>query len=230
MRQLLQNATLGVLTFCMFGIHSHAQSSYNQISFHTEASQEVANDQIRATLTKTTQANDAKTLANTLNQTINQALTIAKRYPDVKVNTGHQSTYPRYNSHGKIIGFTGSVSLDVSSQNFTKASELLAQLQSIMTVDNLTFVVSDHAKETVEKQLILQVAKRFQDEAKNISKAFGASSYKIVSINLNSSSYQPTPFRAKMAAAASSEVDAQNFESGDSKLTYRASGTIELIK
>lgn len=232
MKKLLQYTALSALLCSIFGMQSHAEQSYNHISFHTEVSQKVANDEMHVTLTKTSQANDAKTLANILNQTINQALAIAKKYPDVTVSTGHQSTYPRYNNHGKIIGFTGSASLNIHSKHFDKASELMAELQTMMTVDNLAFVVSDSKKETVEKQLMFEVAKRFQDEAKSISHAFGAHSYKIVNINLNSSNnYQPMPFRAKMATAdASGGVEAQGFESGDSKLTYRASGTIELIK
>lgn len=62
---------------------AHAQSgdNYNRISFSVEAKTQVDNDEMRATLTKTTEAKTAKEIAKTLNDTINNALAIAKNTP-----------------------------------------------------------------------------------------------------------------------------------------------------
>lgn len=230
MKKMQSALVVGILA--VIAMPSYAEPIYNHVSFETQVSQKVANDEIHMTLSKTAQANDTNTLANLLSKSANQALEIAKHYPDVKVTTGRQSTYPRYNNSGKIIGFTGSISLNVHSQNFLKASELAAKLQSVMTIDDLSFDVSDQAKQTIEKQLMIQATKKFQDEAKTISQAFGATNYKIVSIHLNNA-HSPVAMPVMALRAKSAVADAaieQNFQGGNSQLTYRITGTIELTK
>lgn len=206
-------------------------ANYNQISFSTEVKEVVANDQIKIALTKTTQSSDAKTVAQTLTQTINQANAIAKKYPSVKAKTGHQSAYPRYSNNGKILGFTGSISLELTSQDFKQAGDLVAELQSLMVVDDIEFRVSDTTKQQIEQKLMTQAAKRFQDEAKTVSLAFGAKDYKIVQVSLDSQNqgyYQP--MAASLSLRKSAEISPQEFVGGDSQLSYKATGTIELIK
>lgn len=230
-RQLL---TVALFAMSLLGYAAYAQSgnqSYNQVSFSTQVSQNVANDELYARLSKTAQSTTAKELANTLNQSINTALDIAKKYPEVKVSTSKQNTYPRYNKNGTITGFTGSVSLEIRSQNFAKASELIAELQAMMTVDTLVFKVSDNARQQAKTELMKQATKHFLDEAYAVSQAFGAKGYNIINVNLDSDyPAQNYAMDLRMASSASKEVAPQEFESGDSKLTYRASGTIELIR
>lgn len=210
---------------------SHADTRYNQVSLSSQVSQNVANDELTATLLKEAQAPTAKALAKTLTLALNNATERAKKYPAVKVSTGHQNTYPRYNNSGKIIGFTGSVSLNIQSQDFEQASELIAELQSDMTMGGLNFRVSDHTKEKTEKELMTKAIARFQEEARNISRAFGARDYKIVSVGLTLADAGYDGYATPMLASLEKDARATpQFESGDSKMTYRASGTIELVK
>lgn len=206
--------------------------AYNRISFSVNAKQEVANDEMRARLSKTTQAKTAKEVAQTLNSAINDALIIAKKYPEVVVETGRHSTYPRYNTNNTITGFTGSASIDIKSQNFEQASQLIADLQAALTLEDLSFNVSSKTNDDIKKQLTLDAAKRFQEEAVTISQAFGAKDFKIVSVQLgNDNSYYARPVAMMaMAKEASAGIDVPNFESGKTTLGYDASGTIELIK
>lgn len=229
------SAVLGVASVLLSqNLQAATPNTYNQISFSTEVKQTVANDQIKISLTKTAQANDAKAVAKTLTEVINQANTIAKQYPNVKAKTGQQSTYPRYGNNGKILGFTGSISLELTSQDFEQAGDLVAKLQSLMAVDNIEFKVSDEAKKEVEQSLMKQVAKRFQDEAKTVSLAFGAKDYKIVQVSLDNQNhgyYQPLAASISLRSKSESSVmETQDFVSGDSQLSYKATGTIELIK
>lgn len=212
-----------------------AASDYNRISFNSEVKSEIANDEIRATLSKTAQATTAAGIAKTLNKSINEAMQIAKRYPEVQVTTGRQSTYPRYDSKNrdKIIGFTGSASIEIKSNNFEKASQLIADLQSIMVMESIGFGVSQQAQEAEETRLKTQAIKRFQDEAQSISNAFGAQGYKIVSVNLggNNSHYYPRPMVMMTSAKLmDASIETQQFEGGNSTMSYTANSTIELVK
>jgi predicted secreted protein len=107
---LLNKAAIATSAACLLTAmmsSAHAEpTGYDQLSFQTEVKEEVANDEVRASLYKKLQATDAKTLATRLNTSVNSAMTIAKRYPSVTVSTGQQRTYPRYDKNDKIIGWT----------------------------------------------------------------------------------------------------------------------------
>ncbi|MFC0820867.1 SIMPL domain-containing protein [Moraxella marmotae] len=223
----------GVLMTALAALPAHADE-YNRISFSSEVKSEIANDEMRATMSKTAQAATAAAIAKELNSSINAAMQIAKRYPEVSVSTGRQSTYPRYaNGSNKIVGFTGSVSVEIKSNNFEKASQLIADLQSIMVMENIGFSVSEQLRESEEKRLQLEAIKRFGDEAATISQAFGSSSYKIVNVSLGGNHnhyYRPMAAMSMKVADASSAIESQSLEAGNTTLTYTANGTIELVK
>lgn len=221
-----------LLSLALAGTHAHAQS-YNQISFNVETAKTIANDELTATLTKSADNANAKTLANTLNTTANKALAIAQKYPNVKVTTGRHHTYPRYDNKGKINGFTGSSSINIQSQNFEEASELIAELQGFMTLGSLDFGVSEATQKAVENELKAQTIQKFTDEAKTISTAFGASDYRVIKVDLNNAGgrFSVSPVMGyAVAEAKDSSATIQSYEGGESRLNYEAQGVIELVK
>lgn len=210
-----------------------APTGYDQLTFQTEVKEEVANDEVRASLYKKAQAPDAKSLAKQLNTTVNSALAIAKRYPTVTVSTGQQSTYPRYDKNDKIIGWTGQANIDLKSTDFAATSQLIADLQSTMVMDNLNFGVSDSKKNTIEQRLMTEASRAFQNQAKSLTRAWDARSYRVVNVNLNTGNHYPRPMFNSMVAKAEmadASVPSQNFESGNSTISVTANGTIELTK
>ncbi len=187
---------------------------------------------MRASLYKKAQATDAKTLATNLTTSINRALAIAKRYPTVTVSTGQQSTYPRYDKNDKIIGWTGQANIDLKSTDFVATSQLIADLQETLVMNNLNFGVSEIKKDALEQKLMTDASRAFQQQAKNLTRAWNANGYRVITVNLNSGSNNyPRPMYSSMRAAdAESSVPSQNFESGNSTLSVTANGTIELTK
>ncbi len=212
---------------------AHAEpTGYDQLSFQTEIKEDVANDEVRASLYKKAQAADSKSLATTLNTSINRALAIAKRYPTVSVSTGQQSTYPRYDKNDKIIGWTGQANIDIKSTDFTATSQLIADLQETLVMNNLNFGVSEIKQSTLEQKLMTEASRAFQQQAKNLTRAWDARGYRVVTVNLNTGNNNyPRPMYSSMRAAdAESSVPSQNFESGNSTVSVTANGTIELTK
>ncbi len=211
----------------------HAEpTGYNQISFTSEVKTEVDNDEVQATMSKKVQTKDAKHLATKLNSAMNNAMKIAKRYPTVTVTTGQNSTYPSYDKNGKINGWTGQASINIKSTDLEATSELIANLQEDLILGNLNFAVSKKRQDEIEKQMLVQASKQFQQQAQTLTSAWGANSYNVVNVQLNTGSNYYQPMRAtgmyEMKAAAS--VPDQDFESGNSTITVTANGTIELIK
>lgn len=224
---------LSFSTLLAMGSSAQAETTgYNQLSFNTEVKSEIANDEVRASLYKKAQAADSKTLAKQLNTAINQAMSIAKRYPSVTVKTGQQSTYPRYDKNDKIIGWTGQANIELKSTDFAATSQLIADLQETLVMDNLSFGVSESKKDQLERQLMIQASKAFQEQAKTLTSAWDAKGYRVVNINLNTGSNYPRPvYGAMMKTQAMAEsVPAQDFESGNSTISVTANGTIELVK
>ncbi|BFM03125.1 SIMPL domain-containing protein [Psychrobacter alimentarius] len=227
----LTTGTALLLTAMIGGAHAET-TGYDQLTFQAEVKEEVQNDEVRASLYKKAQATDSKTLATTLNTTINNAMKIAKRYPSVTVSTGQQSTYPRYDKNDKIIGWTGQANIDLKSTDFAATSQLIADLQETLVMDNLTFGVSDTKKDALEQKLMTDASRAFQQQAKNLTRAWDARGYRVVNVNLNTGSNYPRPMYSAMAMKAESAdaVPRQNFESGNSTISVTANGTIELTK
>ncbi|MGP5551228.1 MULTISPECIES: SIMPL domain-containing protein [Psychrobacter] len=234
---LLNKAALttgtALLLTTMMG-YAHAEpTGYDQLTFQTEVKEEIQNDEVRASLYKKAQATDSKTLATTLNTAINNAMKIAKRYPSVTVSTGQQRTYPRYDKNDKIIGWTGQANIDLKSTDFAATSQLIADLQETLVMDNLNFGVSDTKKDALEQKLMTDASRAFQQQAKNLTRAWDARGYRVVSVNLNTGSNYPRPMYSSMnmkAGVADESVPSQNFESGNSTISVTANGTIELNK
>ena len=228
----LATGTAALLTAMIGSAHAEP-TGYDQLTFQTEVKEEVQKDEVRATMYKKAQASDAKTLATTLNTSINNAMKIAKRYPSVTVSTGQQRTYPRYDKNDKIIGWTGQASIDLKSTDFVATSQLIADLQQTLVMENLNFGVSDAKKDALEQKLMTEASRAFQQQAKNLTRAWDARGYRVVTVNLNTNNNNyPRPMYSMRAesAAMDSAVPSQNFESGNSTISVTANGTIELTK
>ena len=220
-----------LLTVMMGSAHAEP-TGYDQLTFQTEVKEEVQNDEVRASLYKKAQATDSKSLATTLNTSINNAMKIAKRYPSVTVSTGQQRTYPRYDKNNKIIGWTGQANIDLKSTDFAATSQLIADLQETLVMENLSFGVSDTKKDALEQKLMTDASRAFQQQAKNLTSAWSARGYRVVNVNLNTGSNYPRPMYSAMSMKSDSleSVPSQSFESGNSTISVTANGTIELTK
>lgn len=228
----LVTGTAALLATMMGSAHAEP-TGYDQLTFQTEVKEEVQNDQVTASLYKKAQATDAKTLATTLNTSINNAMKIAKRYPTVTVSTGQQRTYPRYDKSNKIIGWTGQANIDLKSTDFTATSQLIADLQETLVMENLNFGVSDAKKDALEQKLMTDASRAFQQQAKNLARAWNARGYRVVTVNLNTNNNNyPRPMYSMRAesAAMDNAVPSQSFESGNSTISVTANGTVELTK
>ncbi|MBH0065427.1 MULTISPECIES: SIMPL domain-containing protein [Psychrobacter] len=233
---LLNKAALttgsALLLTAMMGSAHAEPTGYDQLTFQTEVKEEVQNDEVRASLYKKAQATDSKALATTLNTSINNAMKIAKRYPSVTVSTGQQRTYPSYDKNNKIIGWTGQANIDLKSTDFAATSQLIADLQETLVMENLSFGVSDTKKDALEQKLMTDASRAFQQQAKNLTSAWSARGYRVVNVNLNTGSNYPRPMYSAMSMKSDSleSVPSQSFESGNSTISVTANGTIELTK
>lgn len=235
MKKFLLMTGLMSLALTANAVPNAGQLNYNLVNFSTQVSQKVENDEVNATLAKTLQNKSHTELAKRITETLNQANLIAKKYPTVKVATGNQSTYPQYDKNSKINGWQGSASLNLQSNDTVAMSQLIAELQNFMQLEDLGFSVSEGKQKSVKQALMLEASKSFQQQANALLPAWNAKGYELVSLDFNGgdgySSYRKSSMRLQsFAVAEASSMPSQDFQTGDTTITVTANGVIQLLK
>ena len=207
------------------------QLNYNLVNIQAEAARKVSNDEMHAVLYIEKSNKQPAELAVQITQLMNQAIASAKKYPQVKVETGSQTTYPIYdNDSRKLKEWRGRAEIQIESTDFKAASQLVSELQQNFQTQSINFSVSDAQRKKVENELMIEASKNFQQRAQTLSQAWNKSGYNLVNLNLNTNNSYPQPImmRASMAKFSGAEAaDAQDVAAGESKITVNANGTIQ---
>ncbi|GAA5183353.1 SIMPL domain-containing protein [Acinetobacter kookii] len=205
--------------------------NYNLVNVQAEATRQISNDEMHAVLYIERSKKQPAELSALITQLMNQAIAASKKYPQVKVETGTQSTYPVYdNDSQKLKEWRGRAEIRLESTDFKAVSQLISELQQDFQTQSIEFTVSDAKRKKVENELMVEASKNFQQRAQMLTSAWNKSSYNLVNLNLNTNNYYPQPvmMRANMAKFAGAEAaDAQNVAAGESKITVNANGSIQ---
>lgn len=205
--------------------------NYNVVSIQAEASRQVVNDEMIAVLYVEKSNKQPAALANEVNQLLNEATALAKKFPQVKIKTDSQNTYPIYdNDNRKLKEWRSRANIRLESTDFKAASQLISELQQNFQTASINFSVSDSQRNKVENELMVEASKNFQQRAQTISQAWNKAGYNLVSINLNTNNSYPQPMMMRTMNAKFSSADSiapQNVEAGESKITVNANGSIQ---
>lgn len=226
------------VTVCLLGLVSSPailanEQPYNQVALRAEAQQDVAHDQMEVILYSEQQDTDAARLAQKITTALNQAVSQARQYPQVSIKLGSRSSYPiQDEKRQKITAWRERAELRLESTDFAALSTLTAELLTTLKMSNMQFSIAAHTRLAREDQLLKEAISAFQARASLITEALGASSYKIVNLNLNSSGFARPPIyarSAKMLSAMSDEsVVVPEVEAGSSQVSIIADGVIEV--
>lgn len=227
---LLSPAVL-IPTQATFAAETPVTQPTRVISLQAEASREVANDQMQATLYAELNNSNPTSLAQDINKLINESMRQAAKYPQVQISTGAQNTYPVYDDKNKLKGWRARAQIDLKSTDFKATSDLIAALQSNLQVQSVNFSVSDALRKKVENELLVEASKAFQQRASLLQQSWQANSYELMNLDLNTGSNVQPPImygmRAK-ASMASDMVESQNVEAGNTQIRVNANGSIQL--
>lgn len=201
------------------------------INLQAEASREVANDQMQATLYTELNNSNPTSLAQDINKVINEAMRQAAKYPQVQVSTGAQNTYPIYDDKNKLKGWRARAQVELKSTDFKAISDLIAALQSNMQVQSINFSISNAQRKKVENELLVEASKAFQDRAKLLQQSWQSNGYELVNLDLSTGSNVQPPImyaRAMKAMDAGAAVESQTTEAGNTEIRVNANGSIQL--
>jgi predicted secreted protein len=211
----------------------HAQTlpdPKHRVSFSAERSRDVANDWVTAVIGTSDEDSDAARLADRVNQTMKWALDTAKQARGVEVKSGGYTTHPSYDSKGKIGRWAASQDLILEGNDVDAVSALVGKLQSKLLLRSISFSVSPETRRKTEEALIGEVLVAFQERSKKIQEGLGARDWELVSLSLQTPGGPgPVPmYSARAEMMTDKAVAAPSLEGGQSTLTARADGTIEL--
>jgi predicted secreted protein len=220
--------------FALAACHASAQTvapPSGVLNLDASASLDVPQDVVHVTLSYEQQADDPATLADALNQRTEQVLLAAKRQSGVTAQTGALSVYPSTDRDGHISGWRGRSEVRLDSHDFAAASKLAGSLSSQMQISNVTFSLSNDARDAAQKKLSGEAIAAFRQKAANASAAFGFGGFTIREVNVSAGeSSPPRPMMmARMAAAPGSAKMADvPLEAGDSTVTVNVNGSVQM--
>ncbi len=202
---------------------------YRIIQLQADATREVTNNQMQAILFTELNSSSPTELSQNITRILNEAMRQASKYPQVKVSTGTQSTYPVYDDKNKLKSWRARAQIELKSTDFKATSDLIAALQNNMQVQSINFSVSDDERKRVENELMVEASQAFQQRARLLQQSWQASGYELVSLDLNAMNNERPPIMYAMKARASADtMESQNVQGGNSQLKVNASGSVQL--
>ena len=217
-----------LLTCSMTTTAADTDTHYNRIQLQAQQLESVGNDTLHVTLNTYGEARDPASLATRINEDMEWALRIAKRYEEVTVGTGVYQTYPVYRDN-VLKGWRGEQSLQLEGKDSRRIGVLVGELQEKLQVKAMSFSVSDEKRTEVENRLISRALDAFKARAAIVGDNLHASGYRIVDISISTSSQRPPmPYPIGMMAAPMQAESRVAVEAGESDVSVAVSGTVEL--
>lgn len=204
---------------------------YNQISLRAEVNREVAHDRMHVVLFSEAQHSDPAKLAAQITATLNRAVERARAVKPVSASLGSRHSSPVYDEKGrKIIAWRERAELRLESADFAALAQLSSTLLDELQMAGMHFSLSTDSRKRHEDQLLQEAVAAFKARAQLVSEAMGASSYRLVRLDLNSSGLPRPPLLRDMAVKAMSMESAPvaQIEAGNSELAINADGVIEV--
>jgi len=220
---------LTALPFTLFLLNATAGDSpmtYERINLSVSTEQQVDNDTLVAVMSAQQEGNDPSSLAQEVNQRIQQAVGRAKKNPAIRVQTLDYQTSPIYRKQS-LAGWRVRQSIRLESQESAALSKLIGVLQQELGVDNISYAISPQRRKESEDRLITQAIARFKQRAEMISTEIGHPGYRLVEMNVNTQGHTPRPMQVR-AVAMEAQAAAPTLEAGSQRVEVTINGTIEL--
>lgn len=222
-----------VLATCFFtvDIAAHDQEVlFNRVNIQAQAERDIPNDEMRVVLVSEHSGKQPKSISDKVNADMAWALKLSKGKKGIDVSTRAYQTYPIYKNRD-VVGWRVSQELQLKSEDTTKLSELVGNLQEKLQVRQMQFSTTKQTRDRYENELIEEALEAFKRRAAIVKKHMDDKDYRIIDLHVNTNGFRgPVVYQEKarfssMAMAA----DAPSVEAGTSKLTVTVSGSIQFF-
>ena len=223
---------------CVATTTVHAQQAdepllYNVFSFSSEASADVDNDLMVATLAVQAQDKDASVLASKVNASMNWAINVLRPYTTLKKKTREYLTYPRYDTSQarRLIGWRASQTLQIETDDFKSAGKAIQKLQEKLQVQSINLAVKPETRKKAADALINKALSSFKDRARLVQRNMGATGFKVLDVNVQSDRGGAPVYQARGESydmMRSSVAEAPAIEAGTSRVSVQVYGRVQL--
>ncbi len=229
---------LSPILFLLAALGASAASAqdtpYDRYAITAEASGEVANDQMVATLAVQDEDADPAALADRVNRAMAAALETLEDHPAVTAKTLDYRTEPRYDKgpDRKLVGWRAVQTLELRTTDLAAGAKAVSELQSALVVQDTRLQPSTATRRAAEDALIGEALDAFTARAELVRRTMGATDHRVVQADVQTEgSRGPVYARsASRSMALESDVAEPALAAGTSELTVRVYGTIELSR
>ncbi len=200
--------------------------TYDRINMAVSASDEVLNDTLVAVLYAQREGSDAAQLSEEVNHNINWAAELVKKTKGVKLQTIDYRTSPVYRKQA-LSGWRVRQSIRIESRDAARLSTLIGRLQERLAVESIAYMISFEKRQAAEDRLIREAIASFKRRAELITKQLDRSDYRLVHMDVNSSSQPIRPPHIRAMAMEKAAVP-PTLEPGTQTVRININGTIEL--
>ena len=205
--------------------------TYERYTITAEASGDVANDLLVATLAAREEGEDPAELADRVNRTMTEALSALEAYPAVIAKTLDYRTEPRYGrgDDRPVIGWSAVQTLELRTADLAAGAKAVGELQENLRVRSTRLEPAPATRRAAEDALITEALEAFTARATLVERAMGASGHRVVQADVQTEGGAPVYARAASSRLAyESDVAEPGLAAGTGELTVRVYGTVEL--
>ncbi|WP_051532238.1 SIMPL domain-containing protein [Brackiella oedipodis] len=203
-----------------------------QLTIAAAASKEVKQDRVTLTLNKEWRGTDQKELAQKMNKAMQTVAQKGKEESDLQISTGNYQMWmeAQDDDHKRSAPvWHATAQMYVRGADLQKASAFVNKVADAMTLDNISFSVSDQLREQTENELRDQAIANFKDKAQASAKSFGYAGYEIGNVSLQDSQITAEHAPRMMAMRAVAAEDAQvPLQSGKQTIKVTVQGSVFL--
>ena len=207
------------------------ETPYERYTLTAEATGEVANDLLVATLAVEEEGEDPAALADRVNRAMNEALTALEAFPAVTAKTLDYRTEPRYGRGDErpLVGWRVSQTLELRTADLPIGAAAVGELQDTLRVRATRLEPAPATRREAEDALIASALEAFTARATLVERTMGASAHRVVRAEIQTEGGRAPPVYARAESRSfGSDVAAPGLVAGTSELTVRVYGTVEL--
>lgn len=203
------------------------------LNLSANAEREVRQDTIHITLSASIQGRDPAQVGAELSAVLQGTLDAARQAgSELVVRTGNYRVYPQFREQGQIGQWLGQAEIILQSQNLELAAQTAGELASRMPVSNVYFSISRELQRTTEQELLQEAADALRTRADAAARAFGFSTHRLVSVDLDGQRPGPIPMMMRAEAMATGVAMSSApipIEAGMSTVSVQIAAQVQLL-
>lgn len=217
-----------LLTALTATTYADEQMQFNIVNLSAEKSRQVENDVMVVIMQASAQKNSSAEAADAVNRIMAWADPVISADTQIRYRSLNYQTRPVYHDRS-VSGWTASQQVRLESEHFEALTAMIGTLQQQLQIISMQFTVSAEKRKLEIDTLIVSALEAFTRKAELISRTMKARDHRLVSIAVDENG-TPFAYRGPVQAEAMAVGSAPpQVEAGDSKITVRVAGSIQLI-